>query len=423
MKFIKSYELDKNFFKKRIFSILISSILIFLILSSKPLAAFVIDIKSPSEARGGETISFPIEINTNAGELIPIANVTLKIEPIAGTGISCNIELSDGETTHCQGINVTTEFVPPMGYGYGYGYGYWEGTPYYWGYGYGYGYGSASATLRFNVRWKVPITPTTYKISLTVYANGDKFSKNKTIEILPPEEPEGLKGKDSKTIQEILENIFTLILLAAETDTSLGIVTNATVSDVNVNVTTFTGNITPGIPGLHPVKFLDIRVSPELGNNLAYVIINVSYTHDEVAGLDESTLRLYKWNGTSWNALPCPTFGCVDTVNNFVYANVTSFSLFGMFGSSPAPTTTTTTIPPYIPTTTTLPTTTTTLPTTTTTLPTTTTTLPTTTTTIPIKSTREIILDTLSNPVVVVGLILLAIILALILIKRKFMLF
>ncbi len=52
----------------------------------------------------------------------------------------------------------------------------------------------------------------------------------------------------------------------------------------------------------------------------AYVLLNVSYASP--AGTDESTLRLWRHDG-SWTQLPAPNG--VDTINDYVYANITSF--------------------------------------------------------------------------------------------------
>ncbi len=361
-KWNKFRKVMKRIFLKndRIFPALLTIFLIFLILSSGPVTAFEIHINAPSQVRGGKVISFPIEIKTNTGELIPITKITLNITgPAEGIGISvdCELNLTNGGKAYCidkiagnatSDVNVTTEFVPPMSYGYGYGYAYWNGTPYYFGYGYGYGgygngsYGGAPGTLKFNVTWKPPITPTFYRIKISVHADGKVFEATKTIEIELPcyeELPNLLPGfKGGRTIAEkIIANKTQIITTGYGADTTLTILSLANIS-ASINITTFTGNITPTI--LNPVKFINIEVNPELNANLSYAIINVSYTSDEVVGLDENSLRLYKWNGTNWNLLPCPVFGCVDTTNNFVYANVTSFSLFGIFGSAakPAPT-------------------------------------------------------------------------------------
>src|SRR3989344_2101202 len=83
-------------------------------------------------------------------------------------------------------------------------------------------------------------------------------------------------------------------------------------------------------------KYVDIVVNSSIKNELNYSIIKMFYTDAEVAAanLDESTLRLQKWNGSSWIKFD-GVFGGVETVDNYVWANTSSFSTWGVFGSSP----------------------------------------------------------------------------------------
>jgi parallel beta-helix repeat protein len=85
-------------------------------------------------------------------------------------------------------------------------------------------------------------------------------------------------------------------------------------------------------------------ISDELGKyititsgltSMDWAIIKIYYTSNEVsaAGLDESTLRIQYYNTTSdtWTEYDTPNGG-VNTISNYVWANVTHFSLFGAFG-------------------------------------------------------------------------------------------
>jgi len=70
--------------------------------------------------------------------------------------------------------------------------------------------------------------------------------------------------------------------------------------------------------------------------------LNVSYTDANVSdsGVEEDSLLLYRWNGSAsaWefaNATGQPNG--VNTAENYVYANVTSFSQIAPFGN-PTPT-------------------------------------------------------------------------------------
>lgn len=93
-------------------------------------------------------------------------------------------------------------------------------------------------------------------------------------------------------------------------------------------------------------KFVEILTSSELSDSLSWSIIKIFYTDSEVsvAGVEESTLRVWRFNSStnSWEKFDPPN-GNVDTINNFVWANTTHFSVYGLFGSEPQTTTTTTT--------------------------------------------------------------------------------
>ena len=61
------------------------------------------------------------------------------------------------------------------------------------------------------------------------------------------------------------------------------------------------------------------------------ITVTMQYTEDQISGLDESTLRIYRWDGSSWNVLSSCS---VDTALNTVTCTTTQFSSFGLFGSS-----------------------------------------------------------------------------------------
>ena len=76
-------------------------------------------------------------------------------------------------------------------------------------------------------------------------------------------------------------------------------------------------------------KYVDILASFSVN----YSIIKVKYSSAEVlaANLQESSLRLYRWNGSEWIKFDGPGDG-VDTLNKIVFANTSSFSTWGIFG-------------------------------------------------------------------------------------------
>ena len=57
--------------------------------------------------------------------------------------------------------------------------------------------------------------------------------------------------------------------------------------------------------------------------------VTIAYDISDLVGLDETTLKIYRWDGSFWNQLT----GCaVDTLANTVTCTTTHFSAFGLFG-------------------------------------------------------------------------------------------
>lgn len=107
-------------------------------------------------------------------------------------------------------------------------------------------------------------------------------------------------------------------------------------SSGNVNITMYSQN--PG-NNAYSLKAFNkwIDISPD-SLNLSYWILKIYYTEQELedAGLKESSLRIEYYNETSgtWESYTSPRGG-VNTTGNYVWANLTHFSLYGLFGSKP----------------------------------------------------------------------------------------
>ncbi len=119
----------------------------------------------------------------------------------------------------------------------------------------------------------------------------------------------------------------------------------------NVNVSSYAAP-PPGVNvSLAVQRYMEINVSDNLNatsGNLTWAYIRFNYTDSDVTGLDESTLRLYWWNpsakkwtrlidGTNLTALGGPYVydSGVNTTGNYVYVNVSHFSIYGISGSTP----------------------------------------------------------------------------------------
>jgi parallel beta-helix repeat protein len=124
-------------------------------------------------------------------------------------------------------------------------------------------------------------------------------------------------------------------------DIGIELVINTTTPFVNgaVDIAYFTNTTHSGY-SLTPLgRYITLTPDDTVNAALGNMTIKMYYTHAEIdaLGLDEDTLRIEYYNETSntWTVYDPPNGG-VDTVNNYVWAIVDHFSLFGMFGSTPS---------------------------------------------------------------------------------------
>ncbi|MFH1319384.1 MAG: PGF-pre-PGF domain-containing protein, partial [Bacteroidota bacterium] len=88
----------------------------------------------------------------------------------------------------------------------------------------------------------------------------------------------------------------------------------------------------------NPGIYVLVNTSNSIKINLSYFVISVNYTDDEVSPFVENSLRLLKWNTTSstWekpdSVVSIGNDAGVDTVNNFIWANVATPGEFAVTG-------------------------------------------------------------------------------------------
>ncbi len=85
-----------------------------------------------------------------------------------------------------------------------------------------------------------------------------------------------------------------------------------------------------------PFKGIHIEVSNDTRDSLTWAIIKVFYDQAELdaAGIDETTLRMYYYNATADEWQDSIDQQGVNFTNNFVWGNVTHFSVYGLFGEA-----------------------------------------------------------------------------------------
>jgi len=348
-KSIGFYRIRNGLFKdNRVLSLALSTFIIFLILSSGPVAALTIAFTTDKLAYAkNEKVTFNIDVNINTGELIPITDVLLNITGSQNSLTNCSLHFSSSgfsnQNVTCDGQSLVVSLSPAstLGYGYGYGYGYaeWPGYGYHFGYGYGYGYAEpvagGSTSFTYTVEWFVPNEWQTdiYTATIAIKADGIIFSKSTIFGVISAPSSQTY----TSSAINIPANTITTIDAISNTGTSLDIVTSLTVSQGSVSIAYYDNTTIPTANlAVTPLnKYIEIVLDEKIKSALSWAIIRVNYTDAEVsaAGVSESSLRIHKWDGTKWVAYDGPLVGGVNTIAKYVWANVTSFSLFGVFGT------------------------------------------------------------------------------------------
>ena len=177
----------------------------------------------------------------------------------------------------------------------------------------------------------------THKITLTVTDNVGLIDTDEILIIIAPE-------IYKNTSVNATANMTTTINAANETDTLLDIYTHESVSNATITISKYLDKPPKtGAMAIPSLKYIDIDVSENLDAVIAWVIIKVTYTDEEItaAGIDESTLSFYWWNDTASQWITCDpssdwvNSAGVDTVKNYVWANVTHLSIYAIGGRAP----------------------------------------------------------------------------------------
>jgi len=124
---------------------------------------------------------------------------------------------------------------------------------------------------------------------------------------------------------------------------TMDIVTGANVSNATITVKTSSSsqvNDTMSVPALN--KYIEIETSQDVRDAITSIILKVYYTDEELnaSGLNESSLAIYWYNTTALQWVKLSTnmswvYGTgVNTVQNYVWANVNHFSYYSVGGTA-----------------------------------------------------------------------------------------
>jgi parallel beta-helix repeat protein len=75
-------------------------------------------------------------------------------------------------------------------------------------------------------------------------------------------------------------------------------------------------------------KYVNITISG-LPSSSEWLYLNVSYSHSDLGSVNESNLSMWRYNGATWNLV---SGSGVNTNANYVYGNLTQFSIFAPLG-------------------------------------------------------------------------------------------
>ncbi len=148
-----------------------------------------------------------------------------------------------------------------------------------------------------------------------------------------------LSQRTVTTLRNISVNLSqgTSALFNTTANTTISISPTTNIFNATILVATYETNTENSTPGTTRAlnKTIHITVDNETNSNIGTAFINVTYNETLVnnSGMNESTLRIFKYNTTLNNWTTLPNTG-VDTTTNTIWANVTSFSIYGVFGNT-----------------------------------------------------------------------------------------
>jgi len=150
-----------------------------------------------------------------------------------------------------------------------------------------------------------------------------------------------MNASDNVIKNSVLSNAIDIIIKENSTSNKFS---NVQVSSYPTNISliydpgSFSGSIeidgidsppSPDPSGWHNIsKYINITNN----NGPAWLWLNISYSDSDISGIDESSLKIWKYNGTTWLESGWNGSRILDTANNVVGVNITSFSVFAPLG-------------------------------------------------------------------------------------------
>jgi hypothetical protein len=354
---------------KSLTSALVTAFIIFMLIFSGPAVAVSITIPTlPSSITQSQDLTLTFQANLDTGERIPISSYNITV--YNSTWQQTFLVYPGGSVGPNVTLNSAGSAYNKFGYGYGYqwGYGYGYDLNYYnytFGYGYGYGY-AAPGYETYNVTLNLSafnLAAGTYNVNITI-DTGDASkvysSTAYSFTIAGVSAPVITPTANTTTVRQnitaLAENqtVSSGVINTSQGNLSFSITANASAPPVEItmnvstvapsgvsDVSTYAG----AIPGLYFT--IDVNDTSWF-NSISQVQVKFYYSEADIpSGVSESTLRPLRYTSGSWVRLDCSALGgCtatladgtilyasgVDTTNNYVWANLSRFSNYGIGG-------------------------------------------------------------------------------------------
>lgn len=169
--------------KKSLFSALIISAIIALLVLSGPAEAVKMKISTEDDGSSNGRVTFNVEFDVQDGERVPVQNLTLHIKNSTGEVKTCTFMVNGTPISGCSNLKITPIALGQQGdFGYGFNFGNGTGsdgltTNTIFGYGYGYDRGKFKYKIKWKTKDEVPaLALGKYKANLEAFAMIDGIS-------------------------------------------------------------------------------------------------------------------------------------------------------------------------------------------------------------------------------------------------------
>jgi hypothetical protein len=354
--------------RKQLPSIIITSLIILLLIFSGPSMAVEVSLTADkTSVQAGDSVENQITFNLTVKILPPDQYVPMQYIKLHLNGTFnrtwyfwLNGTVFAGEAFPGE-ISITpTGSLGNLSYGYGYGYDSREGQYYNFGYGYGYGNGTLSYTRSYSVTLNTSyMFDGNYTAQAFVYTSNSihPYFASDTVDFtITPRVVSAVIGSipagGTYSSGKITTPVGDYEYVITAKNTTIPVTVNVTIS---VNPPAGITKDLSAVEGAIPDVYWDITVNDSSWySNISVIQLKIYYNQSKIpSNVKEETLRPLRYTSGDWVRLEAPPeinlsdgttlyAAGVDTGNNYVWANLSNFSVYGIGGkitvaAAPAP--------------------------------------------------------------------------------------